>query len=381
VIIHAVFIVVALTFVAVQVYVKPEQTFEAKDVKRPQMKLRKLQVPVKEQKKSQAPKLRKTIVTKTKTNIDIAMPEIVGIKGGTGYGTGGGLGGLGFGFDMDLFGSSRRSGAEGGGNEFVGTFYDLKQTPTGEKTKLGELFATEGAYGPAEDAACELISSFFSSGWDPRRFDGCFKAPKLKYATAFMMPAMDASAAPKAFGVADQVEPNYWLCHYKGQIAAPETGRYRFCGIGDDVLAVRVKGKLVMDACWPNKIGRLTNWESDDDNNRKYPSIAPNTVEGWYYTDSKMVIGDWFTLRKGEPVDVEILIGEMPGGSFTAQLLIEQKDKEYKMAPYDEGERPVLPIFKTIPIDEKLLPMMRIDPDIETPKGPDFSVLKNAASK
>lgn len=62
--IHAVFIIAALTFVAVQVYVKPEQTFEVKEVKRPTMKLRKLQVPVKERKKTQAPKLRKTIVAK-----------------------------------------------------------------------------------------------------------------------------------------------------------------------------------------------------------------------------------------------------------------------------------------------------------------------------
>jgi hypothetical protein len=44
--IHAVLIVVALSFVAVTVITKEEQVFEAKPVKRPKMALKKLQVPI-----------------------------------------------------------------------------------------------------------------------------------------------------------------------------------------------------------------------------------------------------------------------------------------------------------------------------------------------
>ena len=49
--IHGVLIVVALSFVAVTVINKPEQTFDAVKVKRPKMAIKKLQVPVKIKKK------------------------------------------------------------------------------------------------------------------------------------------------------------------------------------------------------------------------------------------------------------------------------------------------------------------------------------------
>ena len=107
--VHAVLIIGALSFVAVTVIQKPDVDFEAKQVSRPKMKLRKLQVPVKEQKKTQAPKLRKQIVATPKLNKipDIKMPEIVGVKGGLGS-SGGGLGGaasLGFSMpEIDMFG-------------------------------------------------------------------------------------------------------------------------------------------------------------------------------------------------------------------------------------------------------------------------------------
>jgi len=103
--IHAVIIVVALSFVAVTVIQKEEKAFEAKPVQRPKMSLKKLQVPVNvKKKKARKPKLRKRIVVQPKMNStmpDIKMPEITGVKGGLGAGAGGGLGGAGgVGFTM-----------------------------------------------------------------------------------------------------------------------------------------------------------------------------------------------------------------------------------------------------------------------------------------
>jgi len=103
--IHAVLIVIALSFVAVSVIQKDDQKFEAKPVSRPKMKLRKLQVPVNIKKKAvQKPKLRKRIVVQPKINQnvpDIKMPEITGVKGGLGSGAAGGIGGSGgIGFSM-----------------------------------------------------------------------------------------------------------------------------------------------------------------------------------------------------------------------------------------------------------------------------------------
>lgn len=111
--IHAVLIVVALSFVAVTVIQKDDQVFEAKPVSRPKMQLKKLQVPVNiKKKKTQKPKLRKRIVVQPKLNKnmpDIKMPEITGVKGGLGAGAGTGLGGSGgLGFSMpeiNIFGA------------------------------------------------------------------------------------------------------------------------------------------------------------------------------------------------------------------------------------------------------------------------------------
>ncbi|MDZ8117079.1 hypothetical protein [Pontiella agarivorans] len=113
--IHAVLIVVALSFVAVTVIQKDEQKFEAKPVQRPKMPLKKLQVPVNiKKKKIQKPKLRKRIVVKPKLASvpEIRMPEIAGVKGGLGNAVGNGLGGTGsIGFSMpefELFGVKGR---------------------------------------------------------------------------------------------------------------------------------------------------------------------------------------------------------------------------------------------------------------------------------
>ena len=109
--IHAILAVVALSFVAVTVITKGEQNFEAKQVVRPRMAPKKLQVPVKIKKQKRRPKLRQRIVVKQSVNRnmpDIKMPEISGIKGGIGAASGVGIGdagGVGFSMpEIEVFG-------------------------------------------------------------------------------------------------------------------------------------------------------------------------------------------------------------------------------------------------------------------------------------
>jgi hypothetical protein len=344
--IHAVLIVVAISFVAVRVYVKDDQTFETKNVKRPSMKLKKLTVPVNiKKKKVDKPKLRKTIVVKKKIkSMDIKMPEVTGVKGGMGYLDGaGGMGSLGFGLDIDLFG-----GNKGSGNELEGTFFDLKMDTFGKPTKMDAKYYIE------------VVKNFCGS-WNISRFERkYFKAPKKKFATTFMLPKMKAVEAPKAYAVEDVVKPMQWVAYYSGKIAAPETGKYRFWGIADDVLMVRINSRLVIDANWPSM--NITDWKSDDDQDKKYKMSGQNVR-----------VGDWFSLKKDDPVDMEVLVGERPGGFFFCHLLIEQKGVEYEKGP--DG-RPILPIFKTQPIPEKLIPQMEIEPGTCTTDGPIFGVMK-----
>ena len=95
-IVHALIILVAVSFVAYKVIKKEEKVFVAKENKRPKMKLKKLQVPIKiEKRRKTSAKLRKRVVAKKPkvTATDIQMPEITGVLGGMGAMKGGeGLG-------------------------------------------------------------------------------------------------------------------------------------------------------------------------------------------------------------------------------------------------------------------------------------------------
>jgi hypothetical protein len=109
-VVHAILIVVAVSFVAVKIIIKDDAGFEAKTAKRPKAPLRKLQVPVKVKPK-RAPKIRRQIVVKRQVNRKmptIKMPEIKGVKGGlgsAGSGTGYGIGGVGFSLpEINIFG-------------------------------------------------------------------------------------------------------------------------------------------------------------------------------------------------------------------------------------------------------------------------------------
>ena len=112
--IHALFLVAALSFVAISVIQKQESAFEAKPVNRPRMQLKKLQVPVNIKRKTPKPRLRRQIVTKprmSQTMPDIKMPEVRGVMGGLGGGDGGlgSAGGIGFSMpEIELFGVKSR---------------------------------------------------------------------------------------------------------------------------------------------------------------------------------------------------------------------------------------------------------------------------------
>ncbi len=354
--IHAILIVVAISFVAVKVIINEDATFEAKRVKRPKMPPKKIRVPIDVKKRKPKPRLRKRIVVDKKTLTDIKMPEITGIKGGLGNMGGDGLGSMGFDVDIgDLFGGNKSMG-----NELTGTFYDLKQTNKGRPTNIDQ----SGFY---------AALAAFAKGWNLSRLDEYFQAPKKKYASFFMIPTISSSKVTEAFGVSDSVEAVFWTAYYEGHIAAPETGHYRFLGYGDDILLVRINKRLVLDGSFePYRPALKTNWRSDAENNRKYP------IGG-----QRLFIGDWIKLTKGKPVKIEVLLGDV-GNISSFQLLIEQKGATYKQAPYSykdgeetiTGTRPILPVFKTqkIPDNKDLIGQMKINPNQVTLEGPVFGV-------
>ncbi|VGO12514.1 hypothetical protein PDESU_01067 [Pontiella desulfatans] len=145
------------------------------------------------------------------------------------------------------------------------------------------------------------------------------------------------------------------MAHYKGQLVYPEDVTIRFWGMGDDLLAVRVDGEVVMLSAW------TTGTTAD--------GHASNFVQLWQTSTSKSLkhplgnnlstVGDWIDLKAGVPLDMEVVTSEITGGVYCSLLCVEVKDEEYPKNPVLLG--PTLPIFKTAEVSHNLADLIHRD--------------------
>jgi len=341
ILIHTALFLLAGLFVVFTVVKQKEVEFEPpKPVERPKMKLKKPKVKIK---KSSKPKPTTHIVTKVQkaSMPDIQLPEMSGMGESLGAGIGG--------FDLmpDLGEVSVFGSGQTVGNDFVGTFYDFKRDRTGKPLMAGM----------DPDKYHALLMKFFRNGWKPSVFSRYYRSPKKLYATTFMVPPMFSTAAPSAFG-----EPDtggwLWAVHYQGQLVYKEDITFRFWGFADDIMLVRVDGKVVLSACWHDRPdGARGGITSQVFFSPIWQTSSPDSFRYWLGNNSS-VVGDWITLKAGEPLDMEVLIGESPGGIFCSMLLVEVKGEKYEKGP--QGN-PVLPIFKTAELSRDLQDAIIVD--------------------
>lgn len=211
------------------------------------------------------------------------------------------------------FGSSQKTAGS-----MLGIFYDLKQNPKRQPLPNPQ---------PAD--SYKALGEFLDSGWDESVLSRFFRATKPLYATEVLIPGMDAGGAPKAFDLTGIVKPAHWVVIYKAQVSPPEDGTYRFVGAADDLLAVGVNGKTVLVQDFYD--GHFSSWK-DPSPKEKIPC--------WIRSGLKR--GDWFTCKKDQIIDLDIMIGEIPGNLFGAYLLIEKQGASY---PRNAG-LPLLPVFQ-----------------------------------
>jgi len=82
---------------------------------------------------------------------------------------------------------------------------------------------------------------------------------------------------------------------------------------------MRIKKWLVIDANWPSM--QIYDWASEDGRDKKCEMPG-----------QKVLVGNWFHLKQGRRVEMEVLVGERPGGGFFCHLLVEQEGVEYRGA-------------------------------------------------
>lgn len=199
----------------------------------------------------------------------------------------------------------------------IGILYDLKQTQQGKPS------------GVTEQNYPSVVGNFLSNEWDEGVLNQYFRVSRPVYATRIFIRTISADQAPKAFGVDDVVEPRLWLVHYKGQVEAPMDGVYRIAGFADDFMAARMNGRTVLVSGRHDCIPPEFEWE-------------PSSPDGMHVGNGMIRYGDWVSVKKGEIVDLDVLVGERPGGIFSAWLYIQRKGETYPM----EGANPVLPVFQ-----------------------------------
>ena len=326
--VHAAAFSLAGLLVVFSVVNKEEKKFvPPKPVDRPKMKLKKPKVKVK---KSAKPKSTTRIVTKVKraSMPDIQLPEMSGL----GDGLAGDIGGFDIMPDLDevtLFGGGQTIGAD-----LEGTFYDLKRTRSGSPLSVGT--------DPDDKTVDYALAQFIRKGWRSSALAKYYRSPKKLYATTVMVPLVSSFYAPPAFG--ESTSGYAWAVHYKGQLVHHKDIRFRFWGQADDIMVVRVDGKVVLDASRDGHYDVLESahkWSTSDSQSRQH-----------MLGNLQSMVGDWITLEAGMPQDLDVLFAEVPGGEFCAMLLVEVEGVEYEENFYGA---PILPIFKTAQLTHELI--------------------------
>jgi len=265
---------------------------------------------------------------------EIQFPDLV--SSGIGAGLGGGGEVVQFG-DMPSFeDEDGLLGTEKSiGNDLEGIYYDVKRTRGGSYKPIGQ---TE---------YYNILNRFFKN-WDTATLSRYYKSPRKRYATCVVVNTMTSSIAPSAFGE-DRASGKYWLVLYKGQIVYPEDITFRFWGTGDAFIGVRVNGEVEFFNAWQYSQDDFTtiNWKSNDPQRNTY----------FFGYDTLLDVGDWITLKAGEPQNIEIAMGDN-GGLAALALLVEVKGVDY---PKNDQGGPILPIFKTAEPSHDLMDLIYKD--------------------
>jgi len=318
-----------------------------------------------------APAISKRIAS-TAANASIALPamdmnastgpdvmaSVMSGLGSAGLGSGAGGAGAGGMASMPLAGLTAfgfKGGNSAGG--LRGQIYDLKQTPDHKPTEIPPEhgLSTPDGRNPSVSVVnqLKLFADFFRSGWDEKLLEKYYRAKDPVVAYRVLVPYMRSMEGPKAFGVEKEIpDAAHWCCVYRGTVITPKDGTYRFVGFADDQMAVRFNDQNVFFHTLQNPGKEVMEMMNGA------PEKNPNQLQKEEMFD-RMTRGKWFTVSAGKAYPIQILIAEMPGGVFTAQLYIEERypEKPYPLRTFPGAEKfrayPVFQLKKELPMPKR----------------------------
>jgi len=225
--------------------------------------------------------------------------------------------GLAAGASTGLSGNGEGYGAAGNGTGFVGVLYDLKQTPDKKPTNIANTQAElrqgkalNWRKSPATQNGLKALRTFVKT-WDTSLLANYYQAPTPLFATQICIPLTESINAPKAFHVEGTVAPMRWIVIYHAWVIPPESGQFRFIGFADDFMVVRVGGQNVLDASWNGE--------------ELAPEANVKEAVGLGVERQPLKCGKWIQMEAGTPVDMQVLIGEGPGGHSGFLLMVQKQ--------------------------------------------------------
>ena len=164
--------------------------------------------------------------------------------------------------------------------------------------------------------------------WSTTPLKRYFKADtRLSAPAQIFIPGSNADDAPKAFGLKNQGQR--WYIHYKGNVRPNKTGKIRLLGNADDLICVRFGNALVLDSGWD--LMSVDVGQAKGQNVKRVLGVDEmrEPIPG-FGANLKVRVGPAFDVRSGTTYPFECLIGETPGGNFSAILLFEELDRQGK---------------------------------------------------
>ncbi len=284
----------------------------------------------------------KITIAEAPSDINFEPTEFNNPDGGLFGGTGGdGIGG--FAPDGDGTGPAKGMGSNKKmSSSFRGRFWDLKRMPSGKASPYA------AANGNVE--VLKLLSRFYNNNWQEQMFSRYYESPQKLYTPFFFMPlSLDSEACAaydphKRYGL----KPNRWVAIYSARVQAPESGRFRFIGIGDSVMAVRFNKKNVL-SCGLHTLEDGKWYGSESASYREGKEFFQyEACSKWSEDQAGMAgfqAGEPFDVKAGEWYEMEVLVSEIGSINFGFCLLIDEISSEIR--PTNElGER-LFQLFRT----------------------------------
>ncbi|MGB0596561.1 MAG: hypothetical protein ACPGLY_07730 [Rubripirellula sp.] len=172
---------------------------------------------------------------------------------------------------------------------------------------------------------------------------------------------------PTRNGLTTYLRDGGWMAWYRGQVAPPQSGRYRFWGYADNHLLVAIDGKSVFEGSRRESSFKKLGIPRTD--NPALPClIAP----------AGFACSEWIELT-GDPVRIDIMLGEVGGNITSGLLLVEREGASYEETFWGQ---PKWPLFLTeIPSSDQVAELQSLVSHLEEKTMGSFSVSEEAIWK